>query len=127
MIKNRQIFKLIKSQWLSNTVEILHHCEGCSQLMGWISITNRPTVARYSNQIEFPASDLLDMPQIRPARDNRALISHSGPAEPQHSPRTSALPRHTLTTTLLEGSDSYRQTTALTNDRKFSASQAVAH
>ena len=77
-----QTFKEIKSCWLNNMAEILHHCDGCSQLMGPIFITNHSTVARYSNQIEVPASGSLNVPQIRPAGGSQALISHSGPAEP---------------------------------------------
>lgn len=75
-----KFFKRTKYRWLSNTAEMPHHGECCSQLMGWIFITNHSAVARAPNQAEFPASHLLNVPRIGPAVDRRARISHSGPA-----------------------------------------------
>lgn len=80
-------WKKMKPHWLNHTAKMLHLCEGCSLFMGWIFITNHSTVAHYSIQVEFPASDLLTVPQIRPSVDSHALICHSGPAEPWRSPR----------------------------------------
>lgn len=98
-----QVLRLIKSHLLNNTAETLHHCGGCSQVMGCIFITNHSSRALYCNQIDFPASDLLNEPHIRLNRERLTPISHSGQAVPRHSRRKPALRRYTLTAPLLDG------------------------